>query len=317
MISKQEITYWYTWAMLLKPLTTRRKNIIFSRCATHEPNISIIELFEKEELWEELNLSIDEQNCLREGKANLKNNAIIVEDLLNQGYDIVCIPREDIYYPQVLKRRLREESPIVLFCRGNKDLLNVRCIAIVGSRDAEEGGKAQEFTKNIVTKEVAESRVIVSGGAKGVDQWALNQTIEADGYSIMFIAQGITTFNSGFKHFYKSLSNGKLLIVSTFPPKAPWNQGFAMARNTYIYGIAEEIYVAQSNTSGGTWEGALNGIKRDLPVCVRYPDISEKKREGNIGLIKKGALAVDIKGDSLEVPKCCFSTTIDTQQSLF
>jgi predicted Rossmann fold nucleotide-binding protein DprA/Smf involved in DNA uptake len=36
------------------------------------------------------------------------------------------------------------------------------------------------------------------------------------------------------------------LVLSTFHPKAVWSVGLAMARNPIIYGLADEIFVAES-----------------------------------------------------------------------
>ncbi len=53
------------------------------------------------------------------------------------------------------------------------------------------------------------------------------------------------------------------MVLSTFPPKAGWSSGLAMARNPIIYGLANEIYVAESSDKGGTWSGVIDGLKKD------------------------------------------------------
>lgn len=85
-----------------------------------------------------------------------------------------------------------------------------------------------------------------------------------------------------------------MLVLSTFFPKAAWNVGLAMARNAYIYGLAKEIYVAESDSKGGTWEGVMDGMKRGRKIYVRNPDSSEKN--ANRKLIELGAAPVNSIG---------------------
>ncbi|MCK9220846.1 MAG: DNA-processing protein DprA [Bacteroidales bacterium] len=118
--------------------------------------------------------------------------------------------------------------------------------------------------------------------------------IKRDGRNYLLLPQGILTFQSGFKKYYGPIVNGDVLVLSTFFPKAGWDVGLAMARNAYIYGLAKEIYVAESDSKGGTWEGAMDGLKRQRKIYVRYPESKEKN--ANLKLIELGALSVNMDG---------------------
>ena len=139
--------------------------------------------------------------------------------------------------------------------------------------------------------------MVVSGFAKGVDRQALDSAVGANGKSIIVLPQGIMTFGSGFKEYFKHITQGRVLVMSTFAPKAPWSVEFAMARNPIIYGMASEIFVAQSDSKGGTWSGVIDGLRKNRPIYVRYPEKNEKN--ANLLLIQRGAFAVDISGNSL------------------
>ena len=92
--------------------------------------------------------------------------------------------------------------------------------------------------------------------------------------------------------------------MSTYHPKLPWSVGLAMGRNRYIYGLAVNIYVAESDFKGGTWEGVIDGLKKIKQfrmeeyrkIYVRYANKIE--RCANNELIKKGAIGIN---DNLEV----------------
>ena len=94
---------------------------------------------------------------------------------------------------------------------------------------------------------------------------------------------------------HRDLNN---LVMSSFAPKAPWSKEFAMARNPIIYGMASHIYVAQSDDKGGTWSGVLDGLRKNRAIYVRWPETGEKN--ANVQLIQKGAMAVDINGNTIK-----------------
>ena len=289
---KQELTYWVTLALIPK-MWTKRKNEIYVNCFRHNPQISIIDLFDNSSNWEIIGLNEIEKTQFEKARVQLANNSFLVDELMAQGYDILPITHEN--YPKIMKDNLKFNAPTVIYTKGNKSLLQDPSIAIVGSRDAE--ARSLFFTDNIAKKAVEENKVVVSGFAKGVDRQALDSTIEANGKSIIVLPQGIMTFGSGFKQYFRHIAQGRVLVMSSFAPKAPWSREFAMARNSIIYGMSSEIFIAQSDVKGGTWNGAVDGLKKNRPIYVRYPEKNEKN--ANLILIQKGASAVDINGNTL------------------
>lgn len=286
---KQELTYWFTLAMIPK-IWTKRKNEIYVKCYNHVPRLSIIQLFDDSTIWNELGLSEDEMSLFYEARAQLANNSFLVEELLAQGYNI--IPIDSFDYPRTLKHNLKAGAPSVIFTKGNVQLLQKDSTAIVGSRNA--GDMSLLFAKNVSQDQVEKGKVVVSGFAKGVDRQALDAAIEKNGESIIVLPQGITTFSAGYKLYYRYIVQGKVLVMSTFHPKARWSVELAMARNPIIYGMANDIYVAQSDDKGGTWSGVIDGLRKKRVIYVRFPE--EKENNANVLLIEKGAKAVDING---------------------
>jgi predicted Rossmann fold nucleotide-binding protein DprA/Smf involved in DNA uptake len=261
----------------------------------HENKISIEDFFQlPATVWKnDYQLSDKQINDLIQAKNILPNNAFMVENLFNSGIEI--IPLVSPEYSQTLKTNLKKSAPTVLYVKGNKQIMSEKSIAIVGSRDASE--TALQFTDNIAKLASKEYKVVVSGFARGVDKQALDSAIAYKGQSIIVLPQGITTFGSGLKTYYKQIIDGDILVLSIFSPKAGWNAGLAMARNTIIYGLASEIYVAESSDKGGTWGGVNDGLKKGRKIYVRKPEISEKN--ANNILIQKGAVPVDFNGKEL------------------
>lgn len=291
-MNNNEITYWVTLASMPK-MWTKRKNMLYAGCYTHNPRYSITDLFENPAVRRELGVTSEEEALFNLAYQQLANNAFLVEDLISQGYEI--IPITSSYYPQALKKNLKFAAPCVIYIKGNKDLLNTAATAIVGSRKANSN--SLQFTVNIANKATLDNKTVVSGFAKGVDRQALDAAIQANGKSIIVLPQGITTFASGFKQYYQEIYNGQVAVISTFHPKAPWSRELAMARNAIIYGLAAEIYAAESDTKGGTWSGVLQGLKSGQKIYIRAPFNHETN--ANLLLIQKGGIGVDMLGNVL------------------
>jgi DNA processing protein len=293
-MNKQELTYWISLSMIPR-MWTKRKNEIFVNCFKHIPQISIIQLFEEPSLWDDLSLTDEEKSLFWVAKEQLSNNSFLVEELLAQGYNIIPITSPE--YPKQLKKNLGIGAPSIIYTKGNKKLFEENAVAIVGSRKAD--AVSLSFTNNVAAKATRERKVVVSGFAKGVDRQALDAALANNGKSIIVLPQGITTFYSGFKQYYKPIIEGKVLVMSTFFPKAPWTVEFAMARNPIIYGLANEIYVAQSDSKGGTWSGVIDGLRKGRKIFVRYPEA--KEQNANLQLIQKGGIPIDFNGDECNV----------------
>ena len=289
-----EATYWIALAHLPRWGYQKINNLIIK--FFHENKISVIDFFHLPESdWKNL-YDLDEKQIsdLKQAKSELASNAFLAESFFSQGFEIIPITSQE--YSKTLKNNLKiAHSPAILYIKGNKKILQEKSIAIVGSRNAP--GIALEFTDNIAKLASKEYKVVVSGFAKGVDKQALDSAINYKGQSIIVLPQGIMTFGTGFKTYYKQIIDGDVLVLSTFFPKAPWKTELAMARNPIIYGLADEIYVAESTEKGGTWSGVIDGLRKGRKIYVRKPGITEKN--ANNILIEKGAAPVDFNGKVL------------------
>lgn len=292
----EELTYWIALAET-GHLWKKRKNELLVEC--YEKNKSIADFFsaDTQEWIEEYHVKEDEVQYLLSAKAELPNYSFLAERLLNQGYSLIPVTSAD--YPKIMKKNLKYNSPVLLYVKGNKELLNQKSIAIVGSRKADD--VSLKFTDIIAQRASREDEVVVSGYAKGIDRQALESAITSGGRSIVVLPQGIGTFVTGFKNLYRNIVNGQVTVMSTFHPSAPWSRELAMARNPIIYAMAEKIYVAQSDSKGGTYSGVQDGLRKGRTIFVRKP--GEEEKNANNLLIGMGAVPVDMDGNVLEREK--------------
>jgi predicted Rossmann fold nucleotide-binding protein DprA/Smf involved in DNA uptake len=207
--------------------------------------------------------------------------ALSVEKWARSG--IWVMDRSDPDYPRRYKQRLDAQAPAILFGCGNKRLLGQGGLAVVGSRRAanKDLNLAQEFGRFAAN----EGGSIISGGAKGIDEAAMMGSLEAEGTVVGVLACELIRAASAQK-YRKHLMNDNLALISAVNPEARFMVGNAMARNKYIYCLADAAVVVCSGTSGGTWSGAQETLKKGwVPVWVNR---SEKPDSGNEQLITSG-----------------------------
>jgi len=301
----EELSYWLALAHLPK-LRTKRKNEIIVKLFEEQKTIIDFFHFEPKQWQDNYELNENEILLFQDAIKELSNYAFMVEDLLEQGYSILPITSPE--YSPILKKNLgRTYAPPLIYTKGNKAIMKEKSVAIVGSRKADK--VSLDFTDNVAKTASEDYKVIISGFAKGVDKQALDSALKYKGQSIIVLPQGISTFNLGFKKYYKQIINGDVMVLSPFYPKATWSVGLAMARNPIIYGLATEIFVAESSNKGGTWSGVVDGLRKGRKIFVRKPDYNEKN--ANNQLIQKGAVPVDAKGNILS-----YEQQIDMNQNI-
>lgn len=214
------------------------------------------------------------------------------------------ISRGDAEFPKRLRRQLKHMTPPLLYGAGKKDLLDMGGLAIIGSRDATEG--ALEFTRDIASQCAREHIGVVSGGARGVDAAAMQGATDSGGCTIGVLANDLLKASVNRQNRI-GLQEGRLVLASPFYPEAGFNAGNAMARNKYIYALADRALVIDSAlASGGTWEGAIEALKHNwVPLYVRTPGHGP----GNMALVEKGGIPFTYQAGGSQSLTDMFSTS--------
>ena len=170
-------------------------------------------------------------------------------------------------YPVHLKKRLGQASPPVLYGCGHQKLLRSKGIAVVGSRAASD--RDLSWTQAFGEAVAGAGYSVVSGGAKGIDQAAMFGALDREGTVVGILADSLLRASSS-KMYRSYLRSQNLVLVSPFNPEAGFTVGRAMQRNRYIYCLSDKALVVHSGIKGGTWEGAIENMKRQwVPIWVR------------------------------------------------
>ena len=190
-----------------------------------------------------------------------------VESWRKRAIWVVC--HRDKAYPQRLKERLKDKAPAILYGCGDQTLLNAGGLAVVGSRHLNE--EILKFANRIGNLAASAKRTIVSGGARGVDQAAMNGALESGGKSIGILAHGLKRASTN-RAQRDPILNKQLVLISPYDPSSGFNVGHAMQRNKLIYSLADAAVVVNAEIGkGGTWNGAIEQLEKlhPIPLYVR------------------------------------------------
>lgn len=214
---------------------------------------------------------------------------------------------QDKTYPEKLKHCL--DGPILLFHRGNIDLVGKKIISIVGTRKITSYGKS--FCKELVEELAPLNPIIVSGLAYGIDICAHKAALDHNLQTIACLAHGLDQIypREHGKYVPKVEANGGL--ITEFWSSDTFDRNNFLKRNRIIAGISEATIVIESAEKGGSLVTAdiANSYNRDVfAVPGRATD---KQSRGCNNLIKQqkahlltqAADLIYILGWEIKVPK--------------
>jgi len=218
--------------------------------------------------------------------------AVVFELDRYQESGISTVTEHDSCYPSRLRDRLGSKAPALLHVSGSLELLSLAGVGVVGSRDVTEEGA-------IVAQEAAEraaalGKPLVSGGARGVDQVAMNAAYQVEGSVIGVLADSLVK-TIDRPEVRRAIGNGSTVLCTPYGPKAGFSVGNAMGRNKLIYGLSQlTLVVASDHDSGGTWAGATEALKHGFGQVVVWRGPGEG--QGNAVLVERGGIAIDDVG---------------------
>lgn len=199
---------------------------------------------------------------------------------------IWVVSRADPEYPRVLKSRLKSDAPSVLYGCGDPSELNSGGLAVVGSRHVDD--ELLKYTQAVGALAAQSNRVIVSGGARGIDQAAMHGALDAGGRAVGVLADSLEKAVVA-RYNRDMLLSKQLTLLSPYDPAAGFNVGNAMRRNKFIYALSNASLIVSSDLEkGGTWAGAAEQLTKLklVPVFVRS---TGPESDGLDGLTRKGA----------------------------
>lgn len=254
----------------------------------------------------------------------IKERKTIDPDILGeqlQKLDIKALTILDDDYPKLLKEIF--SPPVVLYYKGNIDVLSEPSIAVVGSRKFTAYGK--NATEKIVSGLAQAGYVIVSGMALGVDTFTHEATLQEQGKTVAVLGCGIdkpypATNTNLFK---KIVDSGGVVLSEYMPGKPPLKQHFP-ARNRIISGLSQGILIVEGNIRSGALITARDALEQNRDVFAIPGPIFGESSSGTNSLLKMGANLVtgaedilDFYGYSKKQKKTCSKPANEAETIIF
>lgn len=231
------------------------------------------------------------------GIGSIYANSIVNHSIFERAEEeIKFIEKNNItplfYLDQNYPKRLTycEDSPVMLYYKGNADLNSKKIISIVGTREATEYGK--KICEKLIADLAVHNVLIVSGLAYGIDICAHRAALDNALPTVCALAHGFDRIYPSLHQStaQKMLDNGGWLTDFT-SKTVPDRENFPR-RNRIVAGISDATIVIESKKSGGSLITAdiANGYSRDV---FAFPGrIDDVCSEGCNMLIKQNKAAL-------------------------
>lgn len=212
----------------------------------------------------------------------------------NEGVGIIT--PDSPLYPARLGRIMNR--PLVLYYRGIlRDLEPEVCIAEVGTRDMSEYGSHSAYS---VAYDLAKAgAVVVSGMAKGVDGMAHRGALDAGGYTVAVLGNGIDrAYPSEHIGLMNEITGNGIVLTEFRPFTAPAGHNFPL-RNRIISGLSQGTVVIEAPVSSGALITAKYAEEQGRDVFALPGKVGEYNSSGTNRLIRDGAKIITRAADIL------------------
>ncbi len=222
----------------------------------------------------------------------------VVEDQLRRihQHGVRYVSIWDERYPPLLKQI--PDAPAVLFYKGTLPSRWPLALAVVGTRTPSTYGRT--VTQQLVQSLVQHGICIVSGFARGIDTIAHTAALQAGGFTVAVLGNGIDRIYpaENKRLFNRIVENG--LVISEFlmgtGPDAP---NFPR-RNRIISGLCHGVLVIEAGEKSGAMITCDYALQHNREVFAVPGPITAPRSMGTNRLIQQGAKLVRHIGDILE-----------------
>ncbi len=198
-----------------------------------------------------------------------------------------CLVWGDDNYPKEFERL--HVPPACIHYRGDLSVLKDRALSVIGSRqaspnflswmDAELGAYLNR--QNIL---------IVSGGARGIDQKSTQVALRHQRSSVIVLPCGLDELYPADLAFWKT--HPRVLFLSEYLPNQKMNRHHFVKRNRLVSALSQHLLVVQCAIKSGSMITVKYALEQGANIAT-VPDFpSSYETSGNLMLLKQGATLV-------------------------
>ncbi|EGR1044734.1 TPA: DNA-processing protein DprA [Vibrio cholerae] len=191
-------------------------------------------------------------------------------------------------YPRLLKEI--NSSPPILFIEGIWEAVHDPAVAIVGSRNASVDGR--QIARQFATELAQSGLVVTSGLALGIDGYAHDGALQAQGQTVAVLGSGLAQVYPKQHQGLAERIIAQGALVSEFAPHTPPKADHFPRRNRIISGLSLGVVVVEAAEKSGSLITARYAAEQGREVFVVPGSIFNAASQGSNQLIRQGACLV-------------------------
>jgi len=279
--------YWI-WLSTRKYLSGRDKRSLLEHFGTPEA-VYLADEFEFRQL-----VCFSDRKLASLLDKDLRDADKILTDCDNRRVSILTY--QDAAYPARLKNI--SDPPLLLYYEGRLPALDDEvCIGVVGTRKASAYGL--KHAKELSYQLGRGGAVIVSGAAVGIDCAAMEGALSSGKPVIAVLGNGTdVVYPASSRNLLTDVRrNG--CILSEYPPGTPPCGDHFPVRNRIISGLAQGVLVVEAPRGSGALITANRALEQGRDVFTIPGNLGVETLEGNLQLLRDGAVLVECGADIL------------------
>lgn len=172
-------------------------------------------------------------------------------------------------YPEAVRAG---PAPVLLYAKGNAELLTGNTVGVSGSRETNETG--QRWIESLSAELAGNGYTLVSGGARGADTAAHRGALDTDGSTIAVLGTGVNVaYPPENQSLFDQITETGGLLISMRPPDAEPTRHAFLDRNELIAALSDGMIFVATDGNGGTIAQYKIALDQDLPIFVPPPDL--------------------------------------------
>lgn len=184
------------------------------------------------------------------------------------------------------------KDPLLFSYRGQPLWKDWALISVVGSRTPMTDTclwMQREFSRFLKERQVC----VVSGGARGIDQWAHRLALAAGRPTVCVFPSGLLNpYPPSREDLWESILIQDGCLLSTFPLHRGMNNGAFHVRNRWITGLSPATFIVEANRRSGTHMTARFALEEGREIATLPVSANATQGLANLDLLANGATLI-------------------------